>query len=90
MILAAIITIAIGSGLSAQTKSTNTNQGTNKSNPAYVDSNKNGVCDNYENNTRQFANRGQGRKGSGAGMGARQGCANMQQCRRSGNGRGRN
>jgi hypothetical protein len=87
VILAAIVTIAISTGLSAQTKNPNGTPGTNKNNSGYVDTNKNGVCDNYENNTRQFAGRGQGQgRRGGYGMGSRQGCMNMQ-CRRAGNGR---
>ena len=87
LILAALVTITIGGGLFAQTKDTNATPGTNKNNPAYVDNNKNGIRDNYENNTRQFAGRrqGQGRRGD-CRMGNRQGCMNMQ-CRRTGNGR---
>jgi hypothetical protein len=89
LILAAILTIGIGTVLSAQTKNTNPPPGTNKNSPAYVDKNNNGVCDNYENNTRPYAGKaqGQGRRG-GCGMGNRQGCGNMQ-CQRGGNGRGR-
>lgn len=85
LILAAIVTIAIGSGLSAQTKNPNTTPANNKNNSAYVDNNKNGICDNYENNTRQFNGRGQGQgRRGGNGMGNRQDCMNRQ-CRRAGN-----
>lgn len=89
LIFAAIVTVAITGGLSAQTKNTNPNPGTNKNCPAYVDDNKNGICDNYENNTRQcaYGGRGQGRK-AGYCMANGQGRMNMQ-CRRAGNGRGR-
>jgi hypothetical protein len=87
LILAAMVTIVIGGGLSAQTKNTNGAPGTNKNNPGYIDNNKNGICDNYENNTRAFTGRGQvqGRRGS-CGMGNGLGRMNMQ-CQRSGNGR---
>lgn len=89
LILAAILTVAISSGLSAQTKNANTTPGTNKNNSGYVDNNKNGVCDNYENNNRQctYGGQGQGRR-AGYCMGNGQGRMNMQG-RRGGNGRGR-
>ncbi len=91
MILAAIFMVAIGGALSAQTtKPGNGTPGTNKNSPAYVDANKNNICDNYENNTRPAnVNRGQGqqgRRGGGYGMGNRQGRSNMQ-CGRNGGGR---
>ncbi|MGE5520897.1 MAG: hypothetical protein ACM3VS_13280 [Candidatus Dadabacteria bacterium] len=90
LLLAAIVTFAISTGLSAQTTTDTTRyRGTNKNNPGYVDNNKNNVCDNYENGTRAYAGRGQGqgRRGAGYGMiGNRQGCINMQY-RRGGNGR---
>ncbi|MBK8088511.1 MAG: hypothetical protein IPK31_11475 [Chitinophagaceae bacterium] len=61
MILTAIFMVAIGGALSAQTtKPGNGTPGTNTNSPAYVDANKNKVCDNYENNTRPAVNRGQG------------------------------
>lgn len=85
LILAAILTFAIGSGLSAQTKNSNPAPGTNKNCPAYVDNNKNGICDNYENNGGQCVHKGQG-KGNGSCMHNGQGCMNMQG-RRGGNGR---
>ena len=89
LILAAIVMVAINSGVSAQVKNPNPAPGTNKRSPGYVDNNKNGVCDNYENNTRQYLGRtqGQGRRGGGCGMGNRQGCGNMP-CGQGGNGRG--
>jgi len=87
LILAAIVSLGITTGLSAQTKPATTSPGTNKNNSAYVDKNNNGVCDNYENNTRPYAGQrqGQGRRGD-CNMGNRQGCGNMP-CMRGGNGR---
>lgn len=89
MILTAMIMVALGGIVSAQTtKPVTRNNGTNKNSPAYVDANKNEVCDNYENNTRPNVNRGNGqcRRGGGNGMGNRQGRGNGQ-CRRGGGGR---
>lgn len=86
-ILAAIITIAAGSGLFAQNRGNNPSPGTNKTCPGYVDANKNNVCDNYENNTRQFLGRGKAQgKGSGYCMATRQGRMPLQG-RGAGNGR---
>ncbi|HWI93228.1 MAG TPA: hypothetical protein VNT20_18245 [Flavisolibacter sp.] len=85
LILAAILTVAIGSGLSAQTKTPNPAPGTNKNCTAYVDNNKNGICDNYENSGGQCTHKGQGR-GNGTCIRNGQGCMNMQG-RRGGNGR---
>ena len=60
--------IAIGGVLSAQ--NTKPGTGTNKDNPGYVDANKNAVCDNYENNSRPYARKGQGpNRIEGAGYG---------------------
>ena len=89
VILAAIVTNAISNGLSAQTKNPNSTPGTNKSCAGYVDNNKNGICDNYENNSGQcaYGGQGQGRR-AGYCTGNRQGGMNMQ-CRRGGNGRAR-
>jgi hypothetical protein len=87
LILAAILTFAIASGLSAQTKNPNTNPGTNKNSPGYIDNNKNGICDNYENNSGQYTGRRQG-KGNGSCMRSGQGRMNMQG-RRGGNARRR-
>jgi hypothetical protein len=79
LILAVILTVAIGSGLSAQTKTPNPALGTNKNCTSYVDNNKNGICDNYENNGGQCAHRGQGKgNGNGSCMRNGQGCMNMQ------------
>ena len=85
LILAAILTVAISSGLSAQTKNSDPVPGTNKNSAGFVDKNKNGICDNYENNGGQCAGKGQ-RKGSGACIRNGQGCMNMQGGR-GGNGR---
>lgn len=52
IILTAIFMVATSGFLFAQTnKPVNGAQGTNKNNPGYVDANKNGICDTYENNT---------------------------------------
>ncbi|MFT3845344.1 MAG: hypothetical protein QM725_09840 [Lacibacter sp.] len=64
LILTAIMMIAIGGALSAQTKKGNGSAGTNPNNPGYVDANKNNVCDNFENRTFQNNNR-QMRRGGG-------------------------
>lgn len=68
--IAAILMIATTGVLFAQ--NTKPGNGTNKDNPGYVDANKNAVCDNYENNTRPYARKGQAQgpnKGKGAGYG---------------------
>ena len=90
MIFTAVIMIAMSGLLSAQTtKPGNGTPGTNKNSPAYVDTNKNNVCDNYENNTRSCVRNGQGqgrRAGNCYGAGNRQGRqnGNGMQCRRGG------
>ncbi len=80
LIIAAIMMIATSGVLSAQnTKPGNGTPGTNKDNPGYVDANKNAVCDNYENNTRPYARKGQGlRQGMNKGKGAGNGRGNGQ------------
>ena len=87
MILSAIVMVALGGVLSAQTtKPVTRNNGTNKNSAAYVDANKNNVCDNFENNTRPYAGRGQQFRrgvGNGCGTGNRFGRGNGQ-CRRGG------
>ena len=87
MILTAIVMVALGGVLSAQTtKPVTRNNGTNKNSSAYVDANKNNVCDNFENNTRPYAGSGQQFRrggGNGCGMGNRNGRGNGQ-CRRGG------
>lgn len=68
--IAAFLMIATSGVLSAQ--NTKPGTGTNKDNPGYVDANKNAVCDNYENNTRPNARKGQEQgpnRGKGAGYG---------------------
>lgn len=93
MILTAVIMVALGGIVSAQTtKPVERNTGTNKNSPNYVDTNKNNVCDNFENNTRPYAGKGNGqcRRGGGNGVGNRQGRGNGNgngQCRRGGGGR---
>lgn len=91
MILTAVIMVALGGIVSAQTtKPVDKNTGTNKNSPNYVDTNKNNVCDNFENNTRPNAGKGNGqcRRGGGNGVGNRQGRGNGNgQCRRGGGGR---
>ncbi|MBK8496637.1 MAG: hypothetical protein WAR78_03705 [Ferruginibacter sp.] len=78
LMIAACLMIATSGVLYAQnTKPGNGTPGTNKDNPGYVDANKNAVCDNYENNTRPYARKGQGQgpnrvKGAGYGKGNRQ------------------
>ncbi|MBK6937319.1 MAG: hypothetical protein IPH18_10895 [Chitinophagaceae bacterium] len=88
MILTAIVMVALGGVLSAQTtRPVTRNNGTNKNSSTYVDANKNNVCDNFENNTRPYAGRGQQfRRGGGCGVGNRSGRGNGQ-CRRGGGGR---
>ena len=90
MILTAIFMVAIGGALSAQTtKPGNGTPGTNTNSPGYVDANKNKVCDNYENNTRNVSRKRQGqgqgqqmRRGGGNGM-----CRSGTMNRRGGAGR---
>ena len=62
IILTAIFMVATSGFLFAQTnKPVNGAQGTNKNNPGYVDANKNGVCDTYENTAGNCVGKGQGR-----------------------------
>ena len=72
LIIAAILMIATSGVLSAQnTKPGNGTPGTNQSRSGFVDVNKNGVCDTYENSARSGV-KGQGKrmsKGKGAGYG---------------------
>jgi hypothetical protein len=89
MILTAAIMVALGGIVSAQTtKPVPRNNGTNKNSPNYVDTNKNNVCDNFENNTRPYTGKGNGqcRGGGGNGMGKMQGRGNGH-CRRGNGGR---
>ncbi len=62
--------------------------GQNSNCPSFVDENKNGVCDNFENGTCPYPNRqlnGKGRRNMQGGQGTNQ---NMRQGRRQGNGQG--
>lgn len=87
IILLAVFIIATGSLLHAQnTKPGNGNAGTNTSNSTYTDVNKNNVCDNYENNTRQNLRKGTARYAKGNGNGSQCG---SQGCGRPNNTRGR-
>jgi hypothetical protein len=82
--ITAILMIATSGLLSAQNANTgNGNPGTNKKATGYVDVNKNGVCDTYENGNRQ-AVKGSGQAaGYGKGNGQCRSAAN--QGRRTGN-----
>jgi len=61
LIISAIIMIATSGVLFAQTnKQGNGTPGTNKNNSGYVDSDKSGVCDNLENNSRPLFRKQQG------------------------------
>ena len=61
LIISAIIMIASSGVLYAQTnKQGNGSPGTNKNNSSYVDSDKSGVCDNLENNSRPLFRKQQG------------------------------
>ena len=87
IIIAVIFMITASGILSAQTtKPFRGTPGTNQYNAGYVDSNKNSICDNYENRTRALAGigQGQGRKKSGYGMCNRQ-CRSTMQGQRNGN-----
>ncbi|MGZ5135530.1 MAG: hypothetical protein ACXWCG_10285 [Flavitalea sp.] len=90
IILAAFLMIATGGVLSAQTtKGGNCIPGRNTNNPGYVDANKNDTCDNYENNTRALARKGQGQNiGRGTGFSKGNGqCRSAMQGRKTGNGK---
>jgi hypothetical protein len=65
-ILLAIFMIAAGSLLNAQNAQPG-NAGKNKCNSAFVDANKNKLCDNFESNTRKTTCKATGRfvKGNG-------------------------
>ncbi|MBN8686635.1 MAG: hypothetical protein J0M10_06445 [Chitinophagales bacterium] len=82
MLITLLFIAGLGTGLMAQ-KTTNAGNGpgTRKANSAYVDANKNKVCDNYENRT-AVSGRGQG-YGRRAGFGPGNG-----NCRRGNNGAG--
>ena len=86
IIIATIFMIAVSGILSAQTtKPFRGTPGTNQYNAGYVDSNKNNICDNYENRTRAFAGKGQGQgRKSGYGFSNRQ-CRSTMQGQRTGN-----
>jgi hypothetical protein len=62
LMITAIILIAGSNLLPAQTSRKNTPPSqTNKTCPQYTDTNKNNVCDNYENNTRPYWCKQQGK-----------------------------
>lgn len=97
LILAAAIMIITGGTVSAQTG--NGRRGTNKNCPTFVDSNKDGVCDNVGTRRGQgravLNGRGKnqdqspnaafnGRRGNGTGN-----CANQGKCQGNGRGQGR-
>jgi hypothetical protein len=63
LMITAILLIAGTSLLPAQTsRKNNPPAQTNKTCPQYTDVNKNNVCDNYENNTRQYGCKPQGNR----------------------------
>lgn len=92
LILAVAILVVTGEAVSAQTG--NVQRGTNKNCPAYVDNNKDGVCDNIGTGRGQALRNGngQGRQKSGnANFNKWRGsCNNTPQCQSGRNsGRGR-
>ncbi|MBI3139034.1 MAG: hypothetical protein HYZ15_10645 [Sphingobacteriales bacterium] len=63
LLMVALLFAGLNGALSAQTTQPGTAvPGTNKNSSTYVDTNKNNVCDNYENRTRILAGKGQGRR----------------------------
>ncbi len=74
MLITLLLLAGLGTGLMAQ-NNTGNGPGTRKANSAYVDANKNNVCDNRENKT-VVAGRGNGygrKAGYGPGQGRGQG-----------------
>lgn len=87
--ITAILLIATGGVLYAQTKQVNKTPGTCKSNPRYVDSNKNNLCDTYDNSTGNTISKRQVQGcRTGKGLGKKQCRYNMQCNGVGGQGRG--
>lgn len=87
-ILAIMVLLLATGGVSAQNTGKNTQKGMNKNCPAYVDNNKDGVCDNVgtsncaypsgQNFRQGRMGAGRGQRYNGPGTGNRNGRSNMQ------------